>query len=201
MAAHGATGAVEGILATAGVDGGVILDLAAQAAQAKAAAAMASGAPPPSSLSAAGGASERALSLLQWAARQAREGGAVDAGDEAAVERSYMKLCKLVPGLLGMEEKPVAAAPPAAATPAAAAEGAAFIAAPNFQGAKPGYEFKAGAQGTGYYRQPDAAGGEDAGGGSISPAYVAEEDGPGDEIDEDNFDGGYGGFGDMWGSA
>ena len=112
LAAHGATGAVEGILASAGIDGGVILDLAAQAAKAKAeaaadddAAGSAGGAG--GAGGATGAASERALSLLQWAARQTKATGKVDEGDAPHVERAYQKLAKLVPGVLRPEDEKI----------------------------------------------------------------------------------------------
>ena len=45
---------------------------------------------------------------------------------------------------------------------------AGFIAAPTFDGPRPGYSFKADAQGVGYYRQPASGGGGGGGGGGGS---------------------------------
>ena len=53
---------------------------------------------------------------------------------------------------------------------------AGFIAAPTFDGPRPGYSFKADAQGVGYYLQPASGGGGGGGGGALhgAPASFVE---------------------------
>ena len=96
LPAEGAAGEVSGILAARGVDGGSMLlstlEVGASAGGGKAAATTPGG---------GGGGGEGVLSLLQYAAREANEKGAVAPGEERASEKAYEKLGRLVPGLMG----------------------------------------------------------------------------------------------------
>jgi hypothetical protein len=96
MPAEGATGEVSSILAARGVGEGTLIStmLSGSALEGANGAAAAGG-------GGGGGGSEGVLSLLQYAARTANEKGATEAGDEEKTEKSYQKLSRLVPGLMG----------------------------------------------------------------------------------------------------